>query len=108
MKGRIVDKKGCKEYYLDGRRVSEEEFRAVFPEKEIGWFGGQLPSCWPMVSEALAVHAKQAEAANERARRHGINVHYDARGDCHIPDRNERKKLLRLERMHDNNGGYGD
>jgi hypothetical protein len=25
-----------------------------------------------------------------------------------VPDRNERRKLIRLERCHDKDGGYGD
>ena len=70
--------------------------------------GGIPTSGWPMVSEALAVHPKQVEQANDRARRHGIPVTYDRKGFCHIPDRAARKKLLKLEGMHDNSGGYGD
>lgn len=61
-----------------------------------------------MVSEGLAVHPKQVEQANARNRRHGVNVVYDQKGMAHIPDRTERKRLLRLEGMHDNSGGYGD
>lgn len=64
-------------------------------------------SGWPMVSEALAVHPKQVGDANARAKRHGINVTYDGKGFCHIPDRNERRKLLRLEALHDNNSFVG-
>jgi len=65
-------------------------------------------SAWPMVSDALAVHPKQVEEANARNKRHGVNVQYLPNGQAVLPDRNERKKLLRLERYHDNDGGYGD
>lgn len=65
-------------------------------------------SCWPMTSQALAVHPEQVGEANERNRVHGVGVQYDPTGLAHIPDRAERKKLLRLEGKHDNNGGYGD
>lgn len=61
-----------------------------------------------MKSLALAVAPQQAEQANARAKRHGINVQYTRTGACIIPDRKERKKLLRLEGMHDNQGGFGD
>lgn len=67
-----------------------------------------LPQCWPMVSEALAVHPKQVQEANERNRKHGVSVTYDRKGMAVIPDRNERRKLLRLEGFHDNNAGYSD
>lgn len=65
-------------------------------------------TCWPMVSEALAVHPSQVATANARNKRHGVNVVYDKNGAAHIPDRGERKRLLKLEGFHDNNGGYGD
>jgi hypothetical protein len=70
--------------------------------------GGTPTSGWPIKSLALAVHPNQVEQANARAKRHGINVTYSKSGACHIPDRANRKKLLRLEGMHDNRGGYGD
>jgi hypothetical protein len=65
-------------------------------------------ACWPMVSDALAVHPKQVQQARERAKRHGINVEYKSNGQVVIPDRAERRRLLRLEGFHDNSGGYGD
>lgn len=66
----------------------------------------QQTTTWPMVCEALAVHPKQIEQANERAKKHGINVTYGKHGLCHIPDPGNYKKLLRLERMHNNSEGY--
>jgi hypothetical protein len=57
---------------------------------------------------ALAVSPKQVAEANARLKRHGIVGAYDPTGNIHVPDRANRKKLLRLEGMHDNNGGYGD
>lgn len=57
-------------------------------------------------SRALAVHPKQVEAANARAKRHGIAVEYDKKGRCHISGPAARKKLMALESMHDESG-YG-
>lgn len=71
--------------------------------------GGQQPSGWPMTSQALAVHPSQVAEANERNRRHGLGTRYDpATGNAIIPDRTDRKRLLRLEGFHDKSGGYGD
>ena len=71
--------------------------------------GGTPPSGWPLVSDALAVHPDQIEQATARNRRHGVNVTYEpASGRAVIPDRGERRRLLRLEGCHDNQGGYGD
>lgn len=57
-------------------------------------------------SRALAVHPKQVEAANARAKRHGIAVEYDKKGRCRISGPMARKQLLKLEAMHDESG-YG-
>lgn len=69
---------------------------------------GHQPGCWPQLSMAMAVHPKQVQEANERNKRHGVNVTYRRDGMAVIPDRKERKKLARLEGFRDNNGGYGD
>lgn len=67
------------------------------------------PQCWPKVSVGLSVHPKQAQQANERAKRHGLTgVSYDEKGRCTVSDRGARRDLLRLEGMHDSQGGYGD
>ena len=66
------------------------------------------PKCWPMVSDALGVHVNQIEKANARNKRMGVNVVYNRKGQAVIPDRGERKRLLKIEGFHDNNGGYGD
>lgn len=69
---------------------------------------GVSTTTWPMKSEALAVHASQVEQANDRNKRHGIAARYDKQGFCHIPDRADRKRLLKVEGFRDNSGGYGD
>jgi hypothetical protein len=95
-------------YVLDGKEVSREEFLAVFPDKPVGCGNSHLSSCWPMYSEALAVHPDQIQQANERAKRHGLDVEYVKGGIAKIGSRNDRKRLLKLEGFHDNQGGYGD
>lgn len=100
-------------FYAGGKEVTAAEFRKCCKPK-----GGRRVkagdrllvsnlSGWPMRSEALAVHPKQVAEANARNRRHGVNVTYDAEGFAIIPDRNERRKLLRLEGMHDKNSFTG-
>lgn len=74
--------------------------------------GGTMTTGWPMQSEALACDRSQIDEHNARAKRHGIRVEYKYVGKhkvvVEIPDRNERRKLLRLEKYHDKDGGYGD
>jgi hypothetical protein len=99
-------------FYIAGKEVTAEEFRKHCKPK-----GGRIKagdkllvsnlSGWPMRSEALAVHPAQVAEANARNKRHGISVTYDAEGFAHIPDRNERRKLLKLEALHDKNSFTG-
>jgi hypothetical protein len=96
-------------YYIDGVQVSREEFDQALPDQPLEAApGGHLPSCWPQVMESLGVHPSQVAQANERNRKAGVNVTYDRDGNAVVPDRNERRKLIRLERCHDKDGGYGD
>ncbi len=95
------------EFYLDGVQVTEEEFRAQFPERD-GVPGAPSTAGWPMRSTALAVHPEQVKEANERNSAAGVSAHYESDGTCVIESRSARRKLLKLEGFHDRNGGYGD
>lgn len=94
-------------YFLDGKEVTEKEFRQGFPDKQ-GVPGGHPPSCWPMTSEALACHESQVAEMNARNEAAGVSTRYKADGTAVIPDRSDRRKLLKLEGYHDRDGGYGD
>lgn len=103
------DARGNGTYTLNGVEVTKAEFDAAFPPKELGVPSAAAPSCWPMTSEALAVHPDQVAEANARNKRHGVNATYEpGTGMCLIPDRGERKRLLKLEGFKDRSGGYGD
>lgn len=117
MNGRIENKRRLNEetgewednkrYFIDGEEVTEPEFLEAFPDKSLEGgvaLGAGTGSGWPMLGEALAVHPKQVEQANERAKRHGINVTYCPKtGRVHIPDNGAYRKLLKLEGKHHNN-----
>ncbi len=70
--------------------------------------GGHEPGCWPQTMIALACTPGQVQQANDRAKRHGIAAYYHRDGKVTVADRKARKQLIRLEGMHDNQGGYGD
>ena len=102
---------GTVSYEIDGRPATEEEVAEAFPPKPIGCpLQAQTPTCWPMESDALAVHPKQIAEAMERDRRHGIKgVSYRPEdGTCILADRGARRDKMRLQGVHDNQGGYGD
>lgn len=113
MKGRITTEKGKTVYEIDGVRVSKKKFYRLLACPDAGEPGdspgGASASGWPMKSEAMAVGVHQIDQAEARNKRHGINVTYDRRtGEAIIPDRAERKKLIKFHGFFDKDGGYGD
>lgn len=107
---RIVQGRKRRIYYLDGKRVTLKKLLLRYPDalarEGITQLRSVSCSAWPIVSDALAVHPKQVQQANDRAKRHGIKVEYQRDGRPVIPDAQNRYKLLKLEGFHDNNGGY--
>lgn len=107
---------GSKTILQDGVEITEAEFDRLMPPKELAEpLRAHGPGLWPMYSEALAVHPSQVDAANERAKKHGIAVTYETgTGQCKIDSRADRAKLLKLESqtlghpVFDKKGGYGD
>lgn len=102
---------GVKSYFIGDREVTQAEWDNRFPSRlELGKTAlpGATTTGWPLKSVALAVQPKQVDAANARARRHGLKSYYERDGTAVLPSREERKKLCRLEGVHDNSGGYGD
>lgn len=69
---------------------------------------GNASAGYPIKSQGLGVGRRQVDAANARNKKAGVKARYDATGACHIETREDRKKLLKVEKMHDNQGGYGD
>lgn len=70
--------------------------------------GGHSPGAWPKKSIALGCHRSQVQEMNQRNAAAGVAARYEADGTCVVHDRGDRRDLLKLEGMHDNNGGYGD
>lgn len=110
MRGKIIGHGEKKRYLIDEKEVSKEEFDQVFPDKNEGGDGSALV-CWhrPIQSDALAVHPSQITEAVERNRRHGLHIDYNpVDGRPILKDRDQRRRLMKIERVHDNSGGYGD
>ena len=113
MKGKIVYRSHGEDYFIDGKEVSKEEFDETFPPKPLGHapaLGGNTSSCWPLKSDAMAVHPSQIKEAMERNKKHGVvGVSYDPKdGRAILADRGARRDLMKLEGFHDKSGGYGD
>lgn len=95
------------EYFIDGRKVSEREFKKHFGDKKIG-DGPISTGNWnkPVLSEAMAVHPSQIAETVERNRQMGINTDYTPDGRPILKSSKEKLALMRLEGLHENNGGY--
>jgi hypothetical protein len=108
--GRIVGSGKKVQYFVDGKKVSRRRFKQVFPDKPLagGAPGGHLPGCWPMVSEAMAVHPRQIPEAEASARAKGVPTSFDGEGRPVFNDPGHRKAYCRAYGVHANNGGYGD
>jgi hypothetical protein len=115
MRGRIVGFGDSTRYYIGepGRekQVSKTEFDEIFkPVEDLGGDGSGLIA-WhkPIESDALAVHPKQIQEAMARNARHGLYIDYNpADGRPILRDRDQRRRLMKIEKCHDNSGGYGD
>lgn len=112
----VYESNGNRRFYVDGKEVTQAEHDRLTVSKiedllaePIELLPGQTPKCWPMKSDALAVHPKQIPEAMARNKRRGLHVDYDPRdGRAILNDRGQRRDLMRIENCHDNNGGYGD
>lgn len=105
-RGRIVYGRTTR-YYLGEAEVTKAEFDAAFPPKEVGECDGHRPKCWPMVSEALAVHPDQVDQANERAKKAGIAARYQkGTGLCQIDSDGDKVRLVKLEGFVNKQAGY--
>lgn len=116
MKGTIRDKKRLdeagewvveKEYLIDGQVVSEAEFEVAFPEQVGTPMFGSSSSAWPLRSDALAVHTKQIPAVIARNAKHGLHIPYDRAGRPILADQGQRKALMKIEGVKQQNSYYG-
>lgn len=104
-------------YWIDGREVGGEEWyesleteRSALPQPAPDdTQPGNRPWSKPILSDALAVHPDQIPEVMERNRKHGLEVEYEQEfGRPILKDRDQRRRLCRIEGVHDNQGGYGD
>lgn len=112
MKDRIVIDKNGTRYILDGREVTEDEYRKVYPAPELGtgaFMDSVSCSAWPMLSDGMAVHPLQIEEARKSAEAKGVPTDFNPEdGRAIFRDRDHRRRYLKAYGVHDNHGGYGD
>lgn len=90
---------------LNGKTITSTAVQMV----DTGFHAIPAPGNWPMVSDAMSTHPKDAQAFNQVAASAGITgVYYDSNGDCHLSDRKARRQWMQVRGLRDNDGGYGD
>jgi hypothetical protein len=105
---KIVYARDGRHYYLDGKEVSKDVFNAAMPSQPIGAPDGHRPGCWPILSDALAVHPVDIEEAREDSRIKGVPTDFLPDGRAILESRQHRKQYLKAYGFHDRQGGYGD
>lgn len=97
-----------KHYFVDGVEVSEAEYREKLPEQAgVPMFATAINDAKPLRSDAMAVHPKQIPQVMARNKRHGLNVEYDRHGRPVLRDSGQRKKLMKIEGLKQQNSYYG-
>lgn len=104
-------------YWLDGAQVTKEVFdeanrqvRAALPQvSSVDRSEGNRPWSKAILSDALAVHPEQIPEVMERNRKHGLEIEYNTEdGRPVLLSRDQRRRLMKIEGVHDRDGGYGD
>lgn len=98
-------------YYLDGREVTEGEYRRRYPLPSPGSSrptGNANGNAWPIYSDALAVHPEQVAEATDSARARGVPTDFLPDGRPQFRDRAHRRQYMKAYGCHDRDGGYGD
>ena len=114
MRGRIIGYGKRTRYVVEygGTRGSEEvpkeEFDRIFPSRPIG--SGQGLIGWkPIESIALEVHTSQVDEMMDHAKKHGVPTEFNRETGAPIfTSRSHRRAYLKMEGVHDRQGGYGD
>lgn len=78
----------------DGRTAKRDYVAELAPSK-------QIKAQWPMVSRAAAVNPSQVLEAKEHARKRGVNVDFDKKGNVILESPTHRKRYLKTRGLHD-------
>lgn len=89
--------------------MTKAVFDEAFPPKPIGVPAVEATWAAPIESEAMACTTRQIPAMMERNAKEGLRVDYNPEtGAPILRSREERRRLMRIEGLHDNQGGYRD
>lgn len=95
-------------YFIDREEVTEKAYRKAIPEKAgVPMFATAISEANPWKSDGLACHSSQVPAIIARNKARGLNIPYDRMGRPICTSAAQRKKLLKIERVHQLNSYYG-
>ena len=91
-----------KDFQIDGKEVTEEEYDAASPKHEVG--GGMpyiaAPWRWPRVSEAAGCHPKQVKIMQEAYAKLGVNTEFTPTGEAIFRTKEHEKAHLKASQRH--------
>lgn len=98
-------------YKVNGKVVSEKEFRKNSKGLKQGAPMTQQPSCWPQYSRAMSVSKHRKEEAEAHAEKIGVPTTYKIIGRRARPEfrsKKHRREFCTAMSMYDMDGGYND
>ena len=100
-------------YYLNGKEVTAEEFRASGGKSDWLKAPPMIANTYsehdPLLSDGCGVMKAQVTECRDSIKLHGIQgaqVHND--GKIRFTSRAARRDFLKMRGLHDNDGGYSD
>jgi glycine/D-amino acid oxidase-like deaminating enzyme len=106
---RIVVRGDETHFYLDGKEVSEADYRKVYPPpRNDGPPLDDCPGAWPLLSDALAVHPTLTKEAMRDAAAKGVPTEFHEDGRPIFRDRDHRKRYMMATGYYDRGAGYSD
>lgn len=100
-------------FYYFGREITREEYERLSaehrpPELAGGERGSSFCGWKPLASESYAYHPKQIKEAEAFLKSRDCPTEIDPTGRPLFTSRSHRRRFLKVNRAHDNDGGYGD
>lgn len=93
--------------------MSEEEYLQSFPDQKLDFSKGPpgKETDWqkPVVSDGMGCTPRRIKDFEELTAKHGFPTDFTThRGRPIVKNRAHRRQLMRMLKVHDNNGGYSD
>ncbi len=94
------------EFFVDGKRVSEDEYKAAFPDKPMGVFGSGWHKGTKVISDSFAVLPEQVAEFTEDAKKLGVPTDFQPTGEPIFNSTNHKRRYCKAYHMRERNAYY--